>query len=229
MRDPDWAHPFPAGVADAAGRHALIADGAGHGLVVRLADGQRLWRGSEPVQPLLIDHELAIMLVLAPPRILARTLQGHERWCSPPLPWPAWAAQWPQLNAASDLRAAWLDGDVVLSWRLRAPRGGGAGRDGKPPSPSEGGCRLRRDSGAVQVLDSAPWPPDRQAGPSASEDPAVLAQQLLAGKRYALVQRLDGGRLHSALQAHDLDDAQEPDWTCPIDDIEPEPARPPRP
>jgi len=68
MSDPVWSRPFPGGVADASGRHALLRDAAGRCALLRLSDGQLLWRSAEPLRPLLVDDRLAVALAMAPPR-----------------------------------------------------------------------------------------------------------------------------------------------------------------
>jgi hypothetical protein len=229
MSEPIWSQRFPGGVADASGRHALLRDAAGRCALLRLADGQLLWRSTEPLRPLLVDDELAVALAMAPPRVMALSLQGGERWRSEALPWPEWIADEPELGSTSDLHAAWMDGDVLLRWQLRRPRGGGAGRAAKVVPASVGACRIDRASGSLQAIDPPPVPSLEAAPVAASADPDVLAQSVHAGARYALVRRGHGAVLRTALHAYDLSGQGDARWTCALDEIErkrPPPHRP---
>jgi hypothetical protein len=194
MSAPTWALPFPAGVADAGAAHALVRDAAGHCVELGLADGQVRWRSeSAALLPLLLDGELAIVLALAPPRVTAFALPeaGRVRWVSEALPWPAWAASEPELGASSELRAAWLEGDVLLWWRLHRPFVGGIARAGQEPLAAQGSCRLDRSTGARRCagLETAP-PPEAPGLPSG--DAEVLAQRALGGIQYRLHARPEG-------------------------------------
>ena len=238
MSNLTWAQAFPGGVTDRALHHALLRDAAGRCALLRLRDGALLWRSTEALRPLLLDDELALGLALAPPRVVAWSLRGDERWRSPVLPWPDWAKKPTELNRASDLHAGWIDGDAFVSWYLRAARGGGAGRGPgfAPASSCQAAVRLGRDSGAwaeaaVQVPDA-----DAAAQDSASDDPSVLAQRVLGGVRYALVRLDQGTGSHAsmrialtAMPALDHPGAGDARWTCWLDDIEPRQAPPLRP
>jgi len=229
MSDPVWSRPFPGGVADASGRHALLRDAAGRCALLRLSDGQLLWRSTEPLRPLLVDDELAVALAMAPPRVVALALEGGERWRSAALPWPEWTADEPELGHASDLHAAWMSGDVLLRWQLRRPRGGGAGRAVKIMPAPVGSCRIDRASGSLQAIDPPPAPTFDAVPTDASADPDVLAQSVHAGVRYALVRRADGGVVRTALQAYDPSGQGDARWTCALDEFErkrPPPHRP---
>ena len=254
-----WAQAFPAGVADRAGRHALLADAAGRCALLRLADGELLWRSADVARPLLVDDEVAIALTLAPPRVRAWSLQGAELWRSATLPWPEWALMQPRLNSASDLHAGWIDGDVYISWQLRATRTGGAGRGPAyaPAASSAAAVRLCRASGAwVEAPQQMPDADAPDQG-SASDDPAVLAQREIGGVRYALVRQAEGAgagsasgggtRMRTAVKALkaaktltaqteqpatppvDHLGAGDARWTCWLDDIEPRRPPPHRP
>ncbi len=262
MSNLTWAQAFPGGVTDRRVQHAMLRDAAGRCALLRLRDGALLWRSTEALRPLLLDDELALGLALGPPRLVAWSLQGDERWRSPVLPWPDWATKPTELNRASDLHAGWIDGDAFVSWQLRAARGGGAGRGpGYAPAAScEGAVRLRRDGGALIDMTAAQTAAladgdvgadadataagDAQA--TASDDPRVLAQRVLAGTRYTLMQLADGGRLRTAVVAEDAGaqaahqagkafpplqnpGASDARWTCWLDDIEPRQAPPLRP
>jgi hypothetical protein len=231
MSDPIWARPFPGGVVDTSGRYALLRDAAGRCVALRLTDGRLLWRSTESLRPLLVDDHIAVGLAMTPPRVVALSLQGGERWRSVVLPWPEWALQEPELNSASDLNAAWIDGDVLLRWQLRAQRGGGAGRGPthQPPPVCDSAARLGRNSGVLQVPYTSPLPSFDEAAGTTSDDTHVLAQTVLAGVRYALVQHDDGALLRTALVAQDKNGAGGTRWSCMLDEVErqrPPPHRP---
>ena len=252
-----WPQAFPGGVTDRLGRHALIRDASGHCALLRLADGALLWRSAEPARPLLLDDSLAIGLQMAPPRVVAWSLQGDVRWQSPVLPWPGWATRPAGLNSASDLHAGWLDGDALISWRLRAPRGGGAGRGPTfaPPTMDAGAVCLQRDTGALSEVTDWVQPPEEESQVNdavvGSDDPRVLAQRVLAGIQYTLLLHQEGGQSRTALVAHDAQppglagrrqiqagpaghDPNNPGagdarWTCWLDGFEPRRPPPHRP
>ena len=232
MSQPIWAQAFPGGVADAELQHALWRDRSGKLVALRLADGQLLWRSAQPLWPLLLGQGLALGLALAPARVVALALlggaAGTQRWCSQTLPWPEWAARLQAPTSAMDLQAGWWDGSAVLRWFLRPVYAGGAA-----PGPSRakaaaavGSCLLDAASG---VLSPAPAGFDavtESAAPQASshapsEDPAVLARQVLGGVQYSLQQHAPadapGGTLHTALVAHDLARGHEL-WRCALDE-----------
>ena len=218
-----WAQAFPGGVADAEVQHALWRDHHGHLVALRLADGRLLWRSAQPLVPLLLGHGLAFGLALAPARVVALVLKGDsagsERWRSEPLPWPDWAARLDAAASAMDLHAGWLDERIVLRWQLRLAYKGGAA-----PGPSRaksvaavGGCLLDVASGALDKAAAGSDSADPVAAPDAkprpavhrpSEDPHVLARQVLGGVQYSLLQRAvpgaQGDTLHTTLAAHDL-------------------------
>ena len=230
MSEPIWAQPFPAGVTDAGLRHALLRDATGRIVALRLSDGQLLWRSAEAMLPLLLDDELAVALAMAPPRAVALSLQGpaagSQGWTSGTLAWPAWAQRAATPNAVSEFHAAWIDGDVLLHWRLRAQTLGGASRGLPRPDPTEGACTIERATGIVHALDTWPRPPDDEGVDTSSADPAVLAQRALADVRYRLLQQLDGERLRTSLTAQHATRG-EPLWSCPLDDV-PRPRAPAR-
>lgn len=229
MSEPIWSRPFPGGVVDPAGRRALLRDAAGRCALLRLADGQLLWRSAESLRPLLVDEQMAVALAMVPPRVVALSLDGGERWRSAALPWPEWTADAPELGSTSDLHAAWMEGDVLLRWQLRRPRGGGAGRALKIMPASVGACRIDRASGTLQAIDPPALPIPDVVPAAASADPDVLAQSVHADVRYALVRKGDGGVLRTALQAYDASGEGSARWTCALDEIErkrPPPHRP---
>ena len=238
-----WSPSFPGGVSDRLGRHALIRDTSGSCALLRLADGALLWRSDESARPVLLDDGLAIGLLMAPSRVVAWSLQGDECWRSPVLPWPGWAAKLAELNPASDLHAGWIDGDIFISWQLRAPRSGGASRGPghSPPTAAAGAVRLQRSTGSLSEAPAVEPQPAAAAGAEASTDPRVLAQRTLAGIRYALELHDDGGRSRTALIAHDAKQpgtagadhdnpgAGDARWTCWLDGFEPRRPPPHRP
>lgn len=199
MTEPIWATPFPGGVMDALGERAWLQDAQGHGLALRLADGAVLWRSSERLRPLLADEELLVGLSLQPPRCLAYTVDGQPRWRSAPLPWPAWTLDAPDLGPACDLWAGWLEGQVLLQWRLQPPRRGGAQRAGGVPVESTGACLLRRASGQRKAAPPCLPPPAPEAEPS--PDPELLAQRRHGERHYQLHRRPQAGQVHTELSA----------------------------
>ena len=233
-----WAQAFPGGVADVDLQHLLARTTSGHLVAVRLADGQVLWRSAEALRPLLLGHGLALGLALglspgttsAPVRVVALALHeaGAERWRSAPLPWPEWAAQGDAAAASVGLHAGWLADRILLRWSLQPLyRGGAAPGPSRAKAPSvSGSCLLDMASGALHgaPADAAPVtvPPVPQ---EPSDDPCVVAQQVLGGVRYSLRQvqaqeQAPGsvtGTLHTTLTAHDT--ARGLDlWQCLLDD-----------
>ena len=225
-----WAQAFPGGVADAELQHLLARSASGQVVAVRLADGQVLWRSAEALRPLLLGHGLALGLApgtaSTPARVVALALHeaGTERWRSAPLPWPEWAAQGDSAAASGVLHAGWLADRIVLSWSLQPLYQGGAA-----PGPSRakapaavGSCLLDMASGALHgaLADAAPVAvPAVPQEPS--DDPCVVAQQVLGGVRYSLRQaQAPGaatGMLHTTLTAHDP--ARGLDlWHCLLDE-----------
>lgn len=231
MSQPIWAQAFPGGVADTELQHALWRDRSGKLVALRLADGHLLWRSTEALWPLLLGHGLALGLALAaapaPPRVVALALDeaGAERWRSEPLPLPL-PLPLHGPAGASDLKvqAGWLDGRIVLRWFVQPVYRGGAapGPARAKPAAATGSCLLDAASGTLNPapagLGSAKPEPALQ---QPSDDPQVLAQQVLGGVRYSLKQSpLPGAQndtLHTALIAHDL--ARDRDlWQCTLDE-----------
>jgi YD repeat-containing protein len=230
---PLWPRAFPGGIADAAGRHALWRDAAGRLVALRLADGQRLWRGREAMWPLLLDEHRALALSFGPPRIVALALaspDGTELWRSEPLPWPRWAVELPGPTAGTGLHAAWTgDAQALLTWRLQALHGGGAPlpRD-RRPAPATGACTVDAASGRLQMLAQWPQPPAMRGETLASDDPSVQARATLDGIDYRIVQQRTGERTKTLLSAHDIARSRTL-WNCELDEIEPRPPRALRP
>ena len=224
------AQAFPGGVADAELQHLLARSVSGQMVAVRLADGQVLWRSAEVLRPLLLGHGLALGLApgtaSAPARVVALALleAGAERWRSAPLPWPEWAGQGDSAAASGVLHAGWLADRILLRWSLQPLyRGGASPGPSRAKAPAAvGGCLLDRANGALQgaPADAAPFaePPAPQ---EPSDDPCVIAQQLLGGVRYSLRQvQAPGavaGMLRTTLTAHDP--ARGLDlWHCLLDE-----------
>lgn len=216
MTGPRWIAPFLGGVAVAALARALLRDAAGHAVLVDLAQGQRLWRSAEPMQPLALDGEFAFGLAFGPARVAALdAASGVERWRSEPLPWPGWAsssAQAAGLDGASDLQAGWAAreegherADLLLAWRLRRPASGM--QRAVPSGEGRGACHIARADGSIMQLDDAGALADHAAASVVvaeaieSSDPAVLAQQQFRGVRYALAQRPAGAEAGEAGEA----------------------------
>lgn len=229
MSHPIWAQAFLGGVADAELQHALWRNRSGRLVALRLADGHLLWRSTEPLRPLLLGHGLALGLAVAaapaPPRLVALALDeaGAERWRSDALPLPLPKAE---TAGASDLNvhAGWLDGRILLRWFVQPLYRGGAapGPARLKSAPATGSCLLDAASGSLNAapagLDSAKPAPALQ---EPSDDPHVLAQQVLGGVRYCLKQSplagAQNGTLRTALIAHDLARDREL-WQCTLDE-----------
>ena len=227
MNEPLWAQPFPGGVVDAAGLHALLRDHAGHCVALSLADGRCLWRSTNRLQPLLAGPQGALALAMQPPRLVSLLWSGEERWHSAPLPWPEWAGQLDDLTRSSDLHAAWLGSDVLLVWHLRDSVGGaGRGPAESRAEPAAGACRIAWADGALAGESSTRWTAPADTGHLPSDDLQVLAQRQHGGIRYALRQQAAGGNLRTTVTA---EDAQGPRWQSPLDELPLQRARPPLP
>lgn len=226
-----WALPFPAGVADAEATHALVRDAAGRCAALRLADGQLLWCSDAPLVPLLLDRELAVALMLAPPRVVAMALHdgGRPLWTSAPLPWPAWELQQKELAASSELHAAWTGGDVLLQWQLHRPLGAGAARDGDDVLRAHGLCRLERTSGALHPLapDAAMELPPQPSPALPSGDADVVAQCEVGGMCYRLHARTEGELTTTRLSARPAAAAATTQWSTALGE-QPRRRAPPR-
>lgn len=204
MSTPVWARPFPGGVADARAREALWRDSKGRLVALDLVRGRRRWQSREALWPLLLDERRAIALAFGPPRVVALALDsddGAELWRSAALPWPAWAASLPGPTAGLELQAAWLDGQVLLCWRLRELRSGGAPAPRARGEPSVGACRLDAASGRLGEVEASFEPPSAEAALTASDDPSVLAGARLGDVDYRIVQRGAGGQACTVLVA----------------------------
>lgn len=226
MNEPQWAQPFPGGVADAAGHHALLRDRAGHCVALSMADGRRLWRSTNRLQPLLAGPEGAVALAMQPPRVVSLLWSGEERWHSRPLPWPEWTGHLADLARNSDLHAAWLGSDVLLVWHLRDSPGGAGRGPGAGSEPAAGACRLAWADGTLAGESATRWAPPADTDNLPSDDPQVLAQRQRDGVRYALRQQAEGGTLRLSVTAAD---AQGPRWQCPLGELPLQRARPPLP
>ena len=229
-----WAQAFPGGVADAELQHLLARSASGRVVAVRLADGQVLWRSAEALRPLLLGHGLALGLApgttSTPACVVALALHeaGAQRWRSAPLPWPEWAGQGDAAAASGVLHAGWLADRIVLRWHLQPLyRGGAAPGPSRVKAPAvSGSCLLDMASGALHgaLADAAPVAvPAVPQEPS--DDPCVVAQQVLGGVRYSLRQvqvqvQAPGavaGMLRTTLTAHDT--ARGLDlWHCLLDE-----------
>ena len=233
-----WAQAFPGGVADAELQHLLARSASGQVVAVRLADGQVLWRSAEVLRPLLLGHGLALGLApgtaSAPARVVALALPeaGAERWRSAPLPWPEWAGQGDAAAASEVLHAGWLANRIVLRWHLQPLyRGGAAPGPSRAKAPAvSGSCLLDMASGALHgAADDQDQVTVSPAPQEPSDDPSVIAQQVLGGVRYSLRQepvqarmqaQVPGavtGMLRTTLTAHDT--ARGLDlWHCLLDE-----------
>ena len=206
-----WAQAFPGGVADAELQHLLARSASGQVVAVRLADGQVLWRSAEVLRPLLLGHGLALGLApgttSTPARVVALALHeaGAERWRSAPLPWPEWAGQGDAAAAASEvLHAGWLANRIVLRWHLQPLyRGGAAPGPSRVKAPAVSGtCLLDMASGALHgAADDQEQVTVSPAPQEPSDDPSVIAQQVLGGVRYSLRQVPVQARVQAQAQA----------------------------
>lgn len=203
-----WPAPFPLGVADSEAGLALCK-AADDLIVVRLADGQILWREPTDARPLLVGRGLAV--ALSADKVLAFSLEDEDRGAL------RWHASLPASPADAD--AAWVDGDIGVHWQIREHYRGGAYPGPRATTETRSGqCGIDPKSGTPHVL--AHWP--ERVGSSQSEpsdDPSVLAACVLGRVRYRAALRSDELRL-SASHASDNTII----WDQPLCAVTPRPA-----
>jgi hypothetical protein len=165
-------------------------------IVLRLSDGEVLWREAIDARPLLVGRGLA--LVLNAGEVLAYSLEDKDHGAL------RWRVSLPTMPTEAE--AAWIDDEAAVHWRSRERYRGGA-HPGLPTDrdTQSGQCCIRLGSGSARPL--AQWP-ERPDPPQweASDDPSVLASCVLGGTRYQ-VASTPGGKLNelrlSATRASD--------------------------
>ena len=182
--------PFPAGVADSAGRVAYVQTDAGATIALALADGTVTWRTSSPARP--VGSWRGRVIVLEQRNTLASALQvaqvdpvtGADVATSQPIPLvglPDWAgpplAPWGS-PLATDVR---IEGDRArISWEI-AINGWPGGAEIRPYSIS-GLADVDLTSGAVTLA-----PVERVEGAKPGSSPRYPFVAVLGGRKFTLL------------------------------------------
>jgi hypothetical protein len=149
---PDESVPFPYGVADAGGRRAYIADGAGGIRALDLADGHVLWRTDAAERPLVLRGDRLIALKRRKPWVLEVVVLDVDAPDKPVLTTsPIALPEWVVVGAADNDRfslAVRIDqtGHLELAWTAHAWYEGGAAPSSQVLRDSE-----RSGEGTVRV------------------------------------------------------------------------------
>ncbi|HTH78786.1 MAG TPA: hypothetical protein VL593_07395 [Ramlibacter sp.] len=170
-----WPLPFPLGVADADAGLALCK-ALDDLIVLRLADGSELWRERMDAQPLLVGHDLAV--VLNADEVLAYSLGDADLGAI------SWRVTLP--STPTETQAVWIDDDIAVHWLSRERYRGGANPGSRAAAGvQEGQCCIRPSTGSAHPLRD--WPA-REAAPQweSSEHPSVLSACAIGGVRYRL-------------------------------------------
>jgi hypothetical protein len=233
---PDESVPFPYGVADAAGRRAFIADGAGGILALDLADGHVLWRSDAAERPLLLVDDRLVALKRRKPSafevvVLDVAASARPILATAPIALPEWVVVGVADNDRFSL-APRIDatGRLELAWSAHAWYEGGAAPSSQVMRESErsaeGVVRVDLASGSVEQSGSGGAPqtgdshPEDEPGIAGAAIGGALAAHVVANRIYSVVDA--GGRL--ALRAADRDTART-FWEVPLTAT---PSSPPR-
>jgi hypothetical protein len=221
--------PFPYGVADAAGRTAYVADGAGGIRAFDLADGHPLWRTDAAERPLLVFGDRLAALKRRKPSVLEIVVldvgaPDKPLLTTPPIALPQWVVAGLVDNDRFAL-AARIDeaGRLEIAWAAHARYEGGASPPPRVVRGSErsagGTIHVDLASGRTETGEAFRAPPSAKG--SGAADASVLAPAMAAGALAAhivahrLYSIVDAGGSRLALRAADLATARIV-WEVPL-------------